>query len=102
MAKLSGGPAKHIPLRRCIATGEQRPKAEMIRIVRTGEGGFIVDGPKGRTSGRGSYITPDVKSLELALKKGAFNRVYKTKLSDAQLDQIKEGFIRRLLEMESQ
>jgi predicted RNA-binding protein YlxR (DUF448 family) len=98
----SKGPQKHIPLRRCIATGEQRPKSEMIRIVRTPEGAYLVDGPKGRTSGRGAYLAPDVKSLELALKKRALERVFQTKLSDTQLDQIKEGFVRRLLEMETQ
>ena len=34
---------KKIPLRRCLATGEQFPKKELLRVVRTPEGNVIVD-----------------------------------------------------------
>ena len=34
---------KKIPLRKCLATNQQFPKKEMIRVVRTPEGSVIVD-----------------------------------------------------------
>lgn len=34
---------KKIPLRKCVATGEQLPKKELIRVVRNKEGELFVD-----------------------------------------------------------
>ncbi|MGQ9732811.1 MAG: RNase P modulator RnpM [Candidatus Zipacnadales bacterium] len=46
---------KHTPLRRCVVCGEQRPKQELMRVVRTPEGDIVVGaGPK--VAGRGAYI----------------------------------------------
>ena len=34
---------KKIPLRKCVVTGEMKPKKELIRIVRSKEGEVSVD-----------------------------------------------------------
>ena len=39
---------KKIPMRKCVATGEQLPKKELLRVVRTPEGTLAVD-TTGRT-----------------------------------------------------
>ncbi|MBM7694666.1 putative RNA-binding protein YlxR (DUF448 family) [Peribacillus deserti] len=59
---------KKIPMRKCVATGEMRPKKELIRVVRSKEGEVSVD-PTGKKSGRGAYLTLDKEAILLAKKK---------------------------------
>ena len=51
-----------------------RPKREMIRIVRTPEGGLEID-PTGKKSGRGAYVCPNMECLELLRKSKRLERV---------------------------
>lgn len=60
-------PEKKIPLRRCAGCGERKPKAELVRIVRTPDGEIILD-KTGRTNGRGVYLCPQKKCLDKAKK----------------------------------
>ena len=46
---------KHIPLRKCLACGEMKPKEELVRIVRTPDGGVLID-RSFKAGGRGAYI----------------------------------------------
>lgn len=46
---------RKIPVRRCTGCGEHFPKNELIRVVRTPEGGIELD-LTGKTSGRGAYL----------------------------------------------
>ena len=64
---------KKIPLRRCLATGEQFPKRDLIRVVRTPEGNVVVD-EKGKANGRGAYISKSLEAVEIAKKKKVFER----------------------------
>ena len=54
---------RKIPLRKCLATGEQLPKKELIRVVRNKEGEVHVD-PTGKMNGRGAYLKRDRKAFE--------------------------------------
>ena len=47
--------AKKIPMRMCIGCGEMKSKKELIRILKTSEGEFVVD-TTGRKNGRGAYL----------------------------------------------
>jgi predicted RNA-binding protein YlxR (DUF448 family) len=58
---------KKIPMRTCVACHSTRPKKELMRIVRRPDGGLLVD-VKGKVSGRGAYLCPNVACIELALK----------------------------------
>ena len=64
---------KKIPLRKCLATNQQFPKKEMIRVVRTPEGNVIVD-EKGKANGRGAYISKSLSAVEIAQKKKLFDK----------------------------
>ena len=64
---------KKIPLRNCVATQEQIPKKELIRVVRSKEGELSVD-PTGKKNGRGAYLKRSHDAIELAKKKGALKR----------------------------
>lgn len=70
---------KKIPLRRCVVTGEQIAKKDLLRIVRTPEGDFKVD-PTGKANGHGAYMKKDRATLELALKKKALDKAFATTL----------------------
>lgn len=55
-------------MRKCVATGEMRPKKELVRIVRSKEGQVSVD-LTGKKSGRGAYLSMDKDAVLLAKKK---------------------------------
>lgn len=60
--------AKKIPLRKCVATGEMKPKKELVRIVRSKEGEVSID-LTGKKNGRGAYLTLDKECILKAQKK---------------------------------
>ena len=84
---------KKIPLRSCVVTKEKLPKKDLLRVVRTPEGGVIVD-LSGKANGRGAYICKDCECLKKAIKSKALNRAFKMEVPD-------EVYEKLLLEMES-
>jgi uncharacterized protein len=70
---------RRIPSRSCVACRTSRPKRELLRIVRTPEGGIVTD-PSGRLAGRGAYVCDDPACIERAITKGALARALKTSL----------------------
>ena len=80
---------KKIPLRRCLATGEQFPKKELLRVVRTPEGNVIVD-EKGKANGRGAYISRSLAAVEIAKKKKLFERELEVDIPDTIYDELKK------------
>lgn len=79
---------KKIPLRRCLATGEQFPKKELLRVVRTPEGNVVVD-EKGKANGRGAYISRSLEAVEIAKKKKVFERELEVAISDEIYDELR-------------
>ena len=59
---------KKIPLRKIIATQEQLPKKELIRVVKNKEGEVFVD-VTGKMNGRGAYLKRTMDAIEIAKKK---------------------------------
>lgn len=55
------------PMRLCLGCGAQRPKRELLRVVRTPEGGVRAD-PTGKLNGRGAYVCPDPECLHKAIR----------------------------------
>ncbi|TNE59380.1 MAG: RNA-binding protein, partial [Alphaproteobacteria bacterium] len=62
-----------VPERRCIATAQTRPQAELLRFV-VGPEGQIVPDVAGKLPGRGLWLTSSREALALAVKKKAFAR----------------------------
>lgn len=58
---------RKIPERRCLGCNEHKPKAELLRVVRTPEGEIALDF-KGKMNGRGAYICKDLGCLQKARK----------------------------------
>lgn len=61
---------KKVPMRKCVATGEMKPKKELVRIVRSKEGEVSID-LTGKKSGRGAYLSKNREAIELAKKKNS-------------------------------
>ncbi|MBO8170975.1 MAG: YlxR family protein [Bacillaceae bacterium] len=80
---------RKVPLRKCIACQEMKPKKELIRVVRTPDEEVVID-PSGKASGRGAYICAQMECFETALKKKAFDRALKIKLGDAGYEKLKQ------------
>ncbi len=80
---------KKIPLRKCVITGEQHPKGEMFRVVRTQEGNVVVD-LTGKVRGHGAYVSKDKKVIELARKKKTLNRALEVEVPDSIYDELIE------------
>lgn len=72
---------KKIPMRKCVACQEMKPKKELLRVVRTPEGEIEID-VKGKKSGRGAYICYQTECLKLSKKKKSLEKALETTLSD--------------------
>lgn len=80
---------KKIPMRKCIGCGIQKPKKELIRVVKNKDGEVSVDFT-GKANGRGAYICKERKCFDLAIKKNAFNRALESKIDDSVFEALKE------------
>lgn len=81
---------KKVPMRTCVVTKEEKPKQQLIRIVRSKEMVVSVD-PSGKAPGRGAYLTLD---RDVILK------AQKTKILEKRLDvKIPDEIYLKLLEM---
>ncbi len=80
---------KKIPMRKCIGCGEQKPKKELIRVVKNKDDEVFVDFT-GKANGRGAYICKDVKCFDLAAKRNAFNRALEIQIDEEVLKSLKE------------
>ena len=80
---------KKIPLRKCVATGEQLPKKELIRVVRNKEGEVFVD-PTGKKYGRGAYLKKSKEAIDIAKKKKVLNRSLEVDVPDSVFEELME------------
>ena len=71
---------RHVPMRTCAGCRRERPKREMVRIVRTPEGAVVPDAT-GKRAGRGTYLCPDGECWRKALRTGSLGRLLKTEIS---------------------
>ena len=70
------GVNKKVPMRKCVGCQEMKSKKEMIRVIRTSEGEFLLDAT-GRKNGRGAYLCPNGGCLAKAVKNNGLERSFK-------------------------
>lgn len=82
---------KKIPIRKCVVSGRNYPKADMVRIV-SFKGADIQIDIKGKANGRGCYISPEIENIQLLLEKKGYqiSRALKKKISKAELDYLEK------------
>ena len=80
---------KKIPLRKCVATQEQLPKKELIRVVKDKEGKVFVD-LTSKANGRGAYIKKSIDALEIAKKKNSLGKALETNISEEVYEELEK------------
>ena len=80
---------KKLPQRQCVGCRERKEKRELIRVVRSPEGGISLDF-KGKKPGRGAYLCPDLECLKRARKSRALERALETVITPELLGRVKE------------
>ena len=79
---------KKVPLRKCVATQEQLPKKELIRIVRDNTGEVFID-PTGKKNGRGAYLKRSLEAIEIAKKKDSLKKALEVDIPDSIFEELK-------------
>ncbi|OLS42108.1 RNase P modulator RnpM [Bacillus sp. MRMR6] len=80
---------KKVPMRKCVATGEMKPKKELVRIVRSKEGEVSID-LTGKKSGRGAYLSKDKEAVQLAKKKNILSNHLEVSISEGLYEELIE------------
>jgi uncharacterized protein len=80
---------RKVPLRKCVATGEMKPKKELVRIVRSKEGDVSID-LTGKKSGRGAYLSKDREAVLLAKKKNTLSNHLEVTIDEKIYDELLE------------
>ena len=78
----------------CVGCRTMKEKRSLVRVVRTADGGAIVD-PTGRMNGRGAYVCPDPECLKKAVKSRALERALEVSVTQETLDRIVSEIERR-------
>lgn len=80
---------KRIPLRKCTGCGEMKPKAELIRIVKSKDSGISIDF-EGKKSGRGAYVCKNLDCLRRARKMRRFEKSFSCRIPDEVYESLEE------------
>ncbi|MGO4106804.1 RNase P modulator RnpM [Paenibacillus sp. YAF4_2] len=83
---------RKVPLRKCVACQEMKPKRELIRVVRTPDEEVLID-LTGKKAGRGAYLCGQVSCFKLAKKSKALDRALKQAVNASIYDQLEQDFI---------
>jgi predicted RNA-binding protein YlxR (DUF448 family) len=73
----SDAASRHTPERTCIACRQVKPKRELVRIVKTANGGVVVD-ETGKQAGRGAYLCRTKRCWNEGLKGNRLEYVLRT------------------------
>lgn len=80
---------KKIPMRRCTGCNEQKPKNQLIRVVKSPENEISLD-LTGKKSGRGAYICNNIECLRKARKSRRIDRTFEMTIPDEVYDSLEE------------
>ena len=80
---------KKIPQRQCMGCRERKAKRELIRVVRTPEGGVSLDFG-GKMNGRGAYLCPDPECLKKAIRSKALDRSLEVEIPQEVYDRLQK------------
>lgn len=78
---------KKIPMRKCTGCGEQKPKKELVRIVKSPDNEISLD-LTGKASGRGAYICNNADCLKKAKKSRRIDKAFEMAIPDEVYDQM--------------
>ncbi|GAA6513595.1 YlxR family protein [Merdimmobilis hominis] len=73
----------------CTGCGEQKPKKELVRVVKSPEGEISLD-LTGKKSGRGAYVCRNVDCLKKARKARRLERAFSCQIPEEVYDRMEE------------
>lgn len=79
---------KKIPLRKCVACNENKPKQELIRVVKSKEGHLDID-LTGKMNGRGAYLCPSQECLDKSKMNKQLSKALKINIPDELYDRVR-------------
>ena len=80
---------RKIPQRQCVGCRTMKDKRELIRVVKSPEGGISLDAT-GKKPGRGAYVCPNSECLKRARKSRALERAFETALPPEVYDALEQ------------
>ena len=80
---------KKIPMRKCVGCGEMKNKKEMLRVIHTKEGEFLLDAT-GRKNGRGAYLCFSRDCFQKAVKNKGLERSFKQAIPNEVYEQLEK------------
>ena len=83
-------------MRKCVGCQEMKSKKEMLRVIRTQEGEFLLDAT-GKKNGRGAYLCPSSDCLAKAIRQKGLERSFKQEITQ----DVYEMLEREMREIES-
>ncbi len=78
---------KKIPMRMCTGCGEMKPKKELVRVVKTPEGEFLLD-LTGKKSGRGAYLCRNTECFKKCRKSKRLEKSFGCRIPDEVYDKL--------------
>lgn len=78
---------KKVPMRKCVITGNQFPKKDLLRVVREPDGRVTID-DTGKVRGHGVYLCKDAEVIKAAKKKHILDRFLETQVPDKIYDEL--------------
>lgn len=82
---------KRAPMRTCVACREEKPKKEMLRIVKNADGKIFLDF-SGKAAGRGAYICNGEGCIQKLVKHKLLHKAFATQVDDEIYAAIEEEF----------
>ena len=76
-------------MRKCVGCGEMKMKKELMRILRTENGEFVVDA-EGKKNGRGAYICRSAECFRKAVRNKGLERSFKQEIPQDVYDRLEK------------
>ncbi len=76
-------------MRKCVGCAEMKPKKDLMRILRTESGEFVVDAA-GKKNGRGAYICRSVECFRRAVSSKGLERSFKQEIPQEVYDRLEK------------
>ncbi len=83
----SAKPAKHVPIRSCVACRTTGDTRGLLRAVRRPDGTVVYD-PGGKLNGRGAYVCANPACIAAARKRKSLERSLKTTIPPEVYDEL--------------
>jgi predicted RNA-binding protein YlxR (DUF448 family) len=81
---------RKVPIRSCVSCRTAGEKSGLVRVVRTPEGGVILD-LTGKAAGRGAYVCRSAECLRRAVKERRLTRALKAEISEETMHQLEKA-----------